>query len=405
MPNIHLPRPHPGQAAILAEARRFNVVACGRRFGKSTLGINRLVDGALKGHPVGWFSPTYKMLAEIWRDVSHILSPVTLRRNAQQHRLELITGGVVDMWSLDSPDVARGRKYRRVVVDEAAMIRELGQAWQAVLRPTLADLRGDLWALSTPKGRNFFWQMWAWGQDTLQTEWASWQMPTATNPFIDAGEIEAMRRDMPERTFSQEVLARFLEDAGGVFRNVASRATAPGQRQRLEGHDYVMGVDWARSVDFTVLTVIDVTAGEMAAMDRFNQIDYEVQLGRLQAMQERFRCMAIVPESNAMGQPLIERMMRMGLPVQPFMTTNASKAQAIDALALALERQELALLSEPDLLNEMQSYEMERLPSGMMRYGAPEGAHDDCVMSLALAWHGAVTGGPVQRTANPFYGW
>lgn len=404
MPNIHLPRPHASQAVILDEARRFNVVACGRRFGKSTLGINRLVDGALRGHPVGWFSPTYKMLAEIWRDVVHILAPVTLRRSSQQHRLELLTGGVVDMWSLDSPDVARGRKYKRVIVDEAAMIRELGAAWQAVLRPTLADMQGDLWALSTPKGRNFFWQMWSWGQDQDQTDWASWQMPTAANPYIVASEIEAMRRDMPERTFSQEVLALFLEDAGGVFRHVIDRATAQGQDRPIVGHQYVMGVDWAKSADYTVLTVVDVTLGEMAVMDRFNQIDYEVQMGRLAVLAERFQPMVIVPERNSMGEPLLERMMRMGLPLAPFTTTNATKALAIDAVALALERQELALLNDPVLINEMQGYEMERLPSGMMRYGAPEGMHDDCVMSLALAWQGAVTGGPVEQQENPFFG-
>lgn len=403
MPNIHLPRPHQAQASILAEAGRFNVVACGRRFGKSTLGINRLIDGALRGQPVGWFSPTYKMLAEVWRDVARTLQPVVVRRNAQQHRLELITGGVVDMWSLDTPDVARGRKYARVVVDEAAMIKHLGEAWQAILRPTLADLQGDLWALSTPKGRNMFWQMWSWGQDSGQPDWRSWQMPTAANPYIAASEIEAMRRDMPERTFSQEVLAQFLEDAGGVFRNVQAAATAQAQAGPVGGHQYIVGVDWAKSADFTVFAVIDVTASALASLERFNQIDYEVQVGRLRALVERFRPQALVVERNSIGEPLIERLSRLGMPVQPFLTTNATKAAIIEGLALALERQEMEILDDAQLIAELQAYEQERLPSGLWRYGAPPGMHDDCVMALALAWYGAGRGS-VESTDNPFFG-
>ena len=70
------------------------------------------------------------------------------------------------------------------------------------------------------------------------------------------------------------------------------------------------------------------------------------------------------------------------------MTTNASKAQAIDALSLAFEREELRILDEKALVAELQAYEMTRLPSGMLRYSAPQGMHDDCVISLALAWHG-----------------
>jgi len=79
----------------------------------------------------------------------------------------------------------------------------------------------------------------------------------------------------------------------------------------------------------------------------------------------------------------------MSLPVYPFRTTNASKAAIIDGLALALEREEVRLLPHEVLLNEMLSYQAERLPSGLMRYSAPDGAHDDCVIALALAYYGA----------------
>lgn len=400
---LTLPRPHKAQQQIINESKRFNAVDCGRRFGKTKLGVNRAADPQVLAYPVGWFSPTYKMLLEVWRETSQALKPITQRRNVQERRLEYVTGGLLEFWSLDNPDAARGRRYKRIIVDEAAMIPNLLDAWNMVLRPTLADFEGDGWFLSTPKGRNGFWHMFTWGQDTNNGEWASWKMPTSANPFIPASEIEAMRRTMPELIFAQEVLAEFLEDAGGVFRRVVESATATAQQSAVDGHEYIIGVDWGKSADFTVLTVLDTTTNEVVALDRFNQIDYTVQVGRLKAMAERFRPYSIIAEKNSIGEPLIEQLYREGLPVQPFQTTNATKATAIDALALAFERGELRILNDAVLIAELQAYEMERLPSGLMRYSAPAGMHDDCVISLALAWQGAINKPVTNVLENPFW--
>lgn len=381
-----LPTLHSGQQSVIPLLARFNTFACGRRFGKTTLGVDRVVHPLLQGFPCGWFSPTYKMLSDVWRYVVNLLQPVTRRVITQEHRIELITNGSLDMWSLDNPDGARGRKYKRIVIDEAAMIAKLQEAWQAVIRPTLTDYQGDAFFLSTPKGANFFRICFDWGLDPAYTDWASFQLPTIANPLISQSEVESARRELPERIFAQEYLATFLDDAGGVFRRVMEAATATEQQQWISGHSYVFGVDWGKFNDFTVVTVIDVNTREVVSLDRFNQIDYQVQLTRLMALYERFRPDAIVAERNAMGEPLIEQLFGQGLPVQPFITNNLSKAQAIDALSLAFERGDIKILPDQTLIGELQAYEAERLPSGLLRYGAPEGYHDDCVMSLAMAW-------------------
>ena len=178
---------------------RFNVLACGRRkhWGKTTLGVDLLVPPALEGKPVAWFAPTYKMLTEVWREVRRVFAPATARVSAQEHRLELVTGGVVDMWSLDTPNTARGRRYARAVMDEAAMVADLEDAWNAVIRPTLVDFKGDAWFLSTPKGYGFFRALYEAGQNPDRPDWASWQMPTTSNPHIDPEEVEAARLMLP----------------------------------------------------------------------------------------------------------------------------------------------------------------------------------------------------------------
>src|SRR5579863_533254 len=117
---IELPRPHPGQSLILNSCKRFNVVSCGRRFGKTTLGLHRLIGPALDGHPVGWFSPTYKYHAEAWREFVRILDPLIVRKNATAGLIELVTGGTLEFWTLSDQDAGRSRKYKRIGIDEAA---------------------------------------------------------------------------------------------------------------------------------------------------------------------------------------------------------------------------------------------------------------------------------------------
>lgn len=285
------------------------MLCCGRRWGKTTLGINRLIWGATYGRqPVAWFSPSYRMLTEVWRDARRLAGDVVTRVDTQQHRLETKGGGVIEMWSLDQPDVARGRKYALVVVDEAAMVRHLEDAWTAVLRPTLVDLRGSAWFLSTPKGHNYFKRLFDIGSDPELVDWAAWQMPTSSNPHIPPDEIEAARELVPERTFAQEFLAMFLDDGGLVFRRIREAAVVVPLEAPLPGHRYVMGVDLARRVDFTVAVVVDLETKEVVAVDRFNQIDWSFQVGRLRALAERFGVVQVVVDQTGLGDPVVQQL-------------------------------------------------------------------------------------------------
>lgn len=385
---LSLPRPHTAQRRVLREAKRYNVLACGRRWGKSTLAVELAARPALASHPVGYFAPTYKLLIEYWTELLRTLRPILRRSNANERRIELITGGVIECWTLEDPDAGRSRRYRRAIVDEAGLVRTLGETWQTAIRPTLADYSGDAWLMGTPKGRNFFWECYRRGMDPLQPEWQAWQMPTSANPFIPPAEIAAMQSEMLERRYQQEIEAAFLEESGGVFRNVRRAATATPQGRAQDGHQYVIGVDWGRTSDATVFSVIDVATREQVALDRMTATDYMLQASRLEALWERFGRCAVIAEANSMGGPMIEYLSRKGLRVRAFTTTNATKADAIDALALAFERETLRILPDEVQITELEAYEGERLPSGLIRYSAPEGLHDDCVMSLAIAYSG-----------------
>jgi hypothetical protein len=347
--------------------------------------MDRLIQAALEGKPVAWFSPTYRLLGDVWRELLCVLAPAIRQKSEQEKRLELINGGVIELWSLDSADAGRSRKYAVVVIDEAAMVPALEQAWQQSIRPTLTDLKGCAWFLSTPKGMNYFKFLFDHGQDPQRSDWASWQMPTQANPFIDPREVEDARRDLSETTFNQEYLALFVNWDGAVFRRVTEAATVV-RTEPEAGHDYIVACDWGRTTDYTVFVVMDAHTRTMVELDRSNRVDYAVQRGRLRALADRWHPKQILAESNSIGQPIMEQLSRDGLRVQPFTTTNASKTQAIEALALAFERGDIRILNDPVLINELLAYQAEHSASGLLRYGAPSGQHDDCVMALAIAW-------------------
>jgi Terminase RNaseH-like domain len=402
---ITLPRPLDWQRDVMGARARFSVLACGRRSGKSTLGQHQLIFAALAGRPAGYFAPSYKLLGEFWRELRTTVEPITRSKSEQDHRLELTTRGVIELWSLDDPNPARGRKYARVVVDEAAMVADLLDIWQLAIRPTLADFAGDAWFLSTPRGLNDFHQLYQFGQDPLEPAWRSWQMPTSVNPYIRAEEIEAARHELPERAYAQEYLAQFVQlEGAGVFRGVdAVSRLRPREPER--GHQYTIGVDWGRTNDFTAISVIDATVMEQVALDRFSEIDYELQTERLHRWCEVYRPILVVAEANAMGRPLVERLQtgyarllgrpRAALPVWSWDATNASKAALVQALGLAIEQGSLTLLEDQVQVGELMSYEATVLPSGMIRYSAPPGQHDDTVIALGLAYLGA------QREQSP----
>jgi predicted phage terminase large subunit-like protein len=239
---VRLPLLHSAQEQIRSGAGRFNVLNCGRRFGKDVLGQDLLVEPALaeKGLPTAWFAPTYRMMLDTFREVADTLRPVASKINASDHRIELVTGGVIDMWSLDVPDVARGRKYKRVIINEAALVPDLTRVFQKVIRPTLADYQGDAWFLSTPVGHNDFFDL--YNRQFTNENWRGWTYPTSANPYIPASEIEEMRRDMPDTAFRQEILAEFVAVEGALFQrnqfNIVD--SAPADLKWLRTYDLAL---------------------------------------------------------------------------------------------------------------------------------------------------------------------
>lgn len=264
---IKLRNLHAAQQDIKDNAARFNVLCMGRRFGKTAMGLDLAIDPCLlDGMPVAWMAPKYKYVKEVYREACDFLAPVIAKRDGSEFRLDLVTGGVLEFWSLEDPDAARGRKYRRMIIDEAAMARHLEESWTKSLRATLMDYRGDAFFMSTPKGMvgpgKFFKELFDRGQPgnpKRRKSWKSWQLPTASNPYIHPSEIIEFERDLPPLVYQQEILAQFVDFGGTMVKAAWLHNGTPPPLPELRIY---MAVDLAISLkeeaDFTAIAVIGV---------------------------------------------------------------------------------------------------------------------------------------------------
>lgn len=391
-----LPKLRRDQYEIAMHPAKTKVLGAGRRWGKTVMGGVLCGNVLAKHGRVAWIAPTYKNTRPLWRwllmATAADVKAKRMRISRAEHSIETDRGGFLGLYSADNMDSIRGEAFHLVVIDEAARTAEDG--WTDAVMPTLADFNGDAFLISTPKGKNWFWQEFQRGQadgrDTM-----SWQCPTSDNPNLQIRRAAVLVQErVSEHTYRQEWLAEFLE-GGEVFRRIRELATAQWQNQPADGHHYVMGVDLARKVDFTVCIVLDTSTqpASMVYLDRFNQVDWAIQVSRIKALAERFKVGQMIVDQTGVGDPIVQELQTtLNIGVSGYQFTNATKTQAIDALALAFEKGNIAILNDSVLIAELQAYEMEKMPSGLMRYNAPAGMHDDCVMSLALAWQG-ISGG------------
>lgn len=371
---------------------RFTVLNCGRRWGKTIYLQKWYNKDLLNGFPVAYFCPTYKMLSEVWDSMKDRYRDLIVDTSEQEKHFKLITGGIFDCWSEQNFDSVRGRKYKKVALDEAAMYAKGANAWTKAIRPLLSDYRGEALFPSTPLGQNWYFQLYVRGLDPLQSDWSSYQLPTSGNPYIDKQEILDAQRDLPERIFKQEYLAEFLEDGSGVFRGVTNVCSLEiGWATYDPSHRYVFGVDWAKINDFTVVVIFDATTNRMVELERFQDIDFTVQIARVVGILNKWQPFFGYVEYNGIGEMPFQQLKKQWRYAEPFYTTNDTKDMIISGLSADIEKRNADLggcylLNHPQLKSELMSYEVTRTATGKWKYGAVAGAHDDTVMATALAW-------------------
>lgn len=346
-----------------------------------------MIERGLRGEQYGYFAPTYKLLSEVFDRLRSRAAPIVASSNKNEGMVRFITnGGSVEFWTLEDPDAGRSRRYHKVGIDEAGLVRDLASRWYDAILPTLADFDGDADLRGTPKGKNFFHTAYSWGLDPHEPDWESFHEPSTANPYLPAGIIEEFRRKMPDRSFRQEFLAEFLDDAGGVFQGVRDCVVAGRTSLANPKGPICFGLDLAKTQDFTVLTGLDAD-GDQCALDRWQKLSWDATVNRVVRAVEPHQRSILTVDSTGVGDPIYEAL-RKALPthrIEGYKFTHESKERLVENLQMQFERGGIRLYDDPTQLAECQAYEYRLSRSGTVTTSAPEGMHDDIPTSLMLA--------------------
>lgn len=390
--DIRLPVPHPKQQLILQSKAMRKVICAGRRGGKTTLAARVSIQRACKGKRVLLSSTTQDQADTFWEKCRSWLGPAVeagvIQKNESRRILTFPGGGRIKVKTASDADTLRGDYADFLVLDEAALLDPA--AWHEVAAPMLLDNDGEAWLISTPRLRNWFFQLYQKGLGD-DPRWFSAHFTSFDNPYLSRAALDDIIRDMTAQAYRQEILAEFLEGEGAVFRNIEACLHAPPTTPAEHtGHDVYFGIDWGQKNDFTAVSGFCKTCWREVFLDRFNQIGWSLQRGRLVAKRDEWKPELILAEENSIGSPNIEALQLENIPVRPFTTTAQSKPPLIQSLALAFERTEAQWLSDPVGKFELEAYESKiSTQTGRVSYGAPEGMHDDTVIARALAWWAA----------------
>lgn len=231
------------QLLISKDPARFRTVVAGRRFGKTYLAINELAKFARNPNQrCLYIATTYRQAKNVvWNDLIQMLTERNWVKKINQSDLEitLVNGSIIALRSSDNKEALRGTKWNFIVFDEFASMDP--ETFQSVLRPTLSDTEGHALFIGTPYGRNHFWEMYN-NANSLE-DWSSHQYTTIQGGNVAQDEIEAAKRDLPERTFNQEYNATF-EDAAGQIAYAFSQDNIRVAPQLTDSNALHIGMDF-----------------------------------------------------------------------------------------------------------------------------------------------------------------
>lgn len=365
-----------------------------RKARKTTLAVNQLIRWAnLVNAPFWYVGPSYGLAKKtVWDDPRmfpqyipdwHNPSSTFIKKRETELRIDFLhSGGQIYVFGADRPDLMRGPNPFGVVLDEFSVQKP--EVWFEVIQPIMrANPQAFCWFLFTPRGKNHAFTVF---QNGLRgdDEWKSWILKANESGVFTPEQLENARRDMPESTFNQELMCEFLEGEGAVFRHVRDIAKAVPKKPE-PGHNYVMGVDIAKLQDFTVLTIYDRANNCQVYQDRFQTLEWPFQKKRLIETARHYNNSLMVVDATGIGDPIVDDLMRSGCAVKPFKITHQSKKEMIEKLSIWIEQRKIQILPIQETLFEFDNFAYEVSVTGVVRYGAPQGFHDDIVISHALA--------------------
>lgn len=415
---LHLPAPHSAEQKLYIDSLA-PITACawgtkaGKTFGSAEW-LTKLAwtQGGGETIPYWWVAPIYRQAKIAVRLMKQFLpqDPNRVHYIKTENRIEILrTNGsvhaAIEFRSADDPDALQGDGLGGAVIDEADRMKR--DSWESFLT-TITKTQARTRVISSPKRRAWFWELCKKGMkltaeqrqrlvsgDTSASPEGVYYMncPTSINPYVAKESIERMRSILPERAFRCYYLAEFPESDGIVFTNIDAIFD---EGIRFEdnpnpGERYIASLDLAKHGDYTQLVIGSVQRRQIVLVMRWKDMGWELSWRKAMSYAEHFNSADIIIDCTTYGDPILESMQAedSSCHVEGYRFTSSSKGPLIQGLVLGIEKADMHIPWEPMskyCKEELEVYEFDISEAGNLRYGAPDGQHDDFVTALAL-WY------------------
>jgi hypothetical protein len=380
LPPFTRPFLYPKQEEAIFCEERYGVCEASTKSGKTVGCIVWIVEqawGCKEGQNVWWVAPVFPQAEVAFRRMKQFLPDWSFTHNDSKMFITLANGAMIWFKSAEKSDNLYGEDVYAVVIDEATRVRET--SWWAI-RSTITATRAPVRIIGNVKGR----KNWAYrmarraesgDSDHHFAKITAWDAVEAG--ILDADEVEGAKRHLPDHIYRELYLAEPGDDEGNPFGIEAIRACICDDLST----DKPIGWGWdlAKSYDWTVGIGLD-NDGVVCRLNRF-QSDWEFTFQTILAKTKK---VGAIVDSTGVGDPIVERLRRDGgRNFHGFKFTAGSKQQLMERLAVAIQNQEV-WFPEGVIATELENFEYE-YTRGSVRYSAPDGLHDDCVVALALA--------------------
>lgn len=394
--------PHDGQQQFHESGARFRLLVTGRRFGKTMAGANETWDMCKRypGTEILVTAPEYSTLKRF--DLPALKRAIPKEKiakiNISDMTIELKDGTLIYLIATNKNyDAIRGGGYSFVWMDEAALT--IKTAWDEAIRPAIGDKQAEVIFTTTPKPLS-------WLQELFDTEDSNHEMfhfGTKDNPYFPEEELEEMRAKMPEDVYRQEVLGEWLDDIGEVFKNIR-RCVMGGFDKPAMSDTYVAGVDLGKKRDWTVIDIIRQRDNHTVFWDRWQNEDWDITIERLANKIKEYNNAIVELDATGLGDVVLDMLRVKHLRISANVFDNKLKVNLIQNLQVCIEQRLHTFPEIPIAINEMRIFKRKIQPSGLIKYSAPEGYHDDCVIAKALACKGIRPGRMGQPARKPRLG-
>lgn len=361
-----------------------------RRGGKDKTAWNLMIKKACEKVGVYfYFLPTYSQAKKvIWdnidkdgfRFLDHIPKELIKGKpNETEMKIDLINGSTIQLLGADNYDRIVGTNPAGVVFSEYPIGKK--EAWEYI-SPILAENEGWALFIYTPRGKNHGWDLAQIAKNS--DDWYYGVYNVEDTNAISKEALEQEKRERPQSIYEQEYMCKFIDGATQIFKGIDT-VCLHALDNPVNGHRYQIGVDLAKYEDFTVISVFDLMTFRQVYMERFNQVDWNLQESKIEAIYHKWNRGEIVIDSTGVGDPIYESLEKKGLKITPFKFTHQTRTDLLNNLAIQIESHKIELLDDEILKDELASFQYEVSQQGKLKMKVADGLHDDTVFATALS--------------------